>query len=1036
MKRNTITISTLFICCFLSCAHPFFAQFINPEISKYAFNDRVLTIAEDSDGNVYFGGDFTAVGIYSGSGVLINSDGLFNQPIPDNIIDGVVHTVITMPGGGWLIGGLFTSINGVPRNNLARVNANGTLHSFAPVINGAVRALAFDSEGELYVGGSFTQVNGLTRNRLCKFNATSGLSNFNPNMNQDVNALAVDASDRLYVGGSFTSIGNSPRARLCRFLNNGALQAFNPAPNGPIYAIVIDNFGSVYVGGAYFGIGGANRNNLCKFDNSDAVTSFHPNPNGRINALAFDSDNGLYVGGEFTIVAVNVARNRLCHYDANGSLTSFDPSLDGNVRALAVDAEGSLYVGGDFSTVGASVVRNRFCKFDSTGILSSFDVGVNTIDATQASVFSLAVNSNGQLYLGGDFDMLNAVHRSRFCKIDHEGEISSFSPSFDDRVNVIKINESNEVYVGGEFSMVNNISRKTLCKFDANGDINSFNPLFNNTSKVFDIALDDGGNLYVGGSFNAVNGVQRNQLCKFEMVGSLSDFNPDLSGDVEALVTDENGNVYVGGDFSFVDGVIRRRLCKFDSNGVLQPLSASIWNRVRALALDANQNLYVGGDFDEVNGIDLKSLCRFDSSGQLTDFEGDFDGGVFELQIDDEGSLYVGGNFINVNDNARNGLCKFDNTGELTPFGGFTFQPGVESILIHSNGSVYAGGAFFKHLNIYTCNSSTALSNNPSLCLGESLSTASHSTSGALGIGMPIGLPTGVEAAWDSGEIILSGSPIETGSFEYTIPLEGDCGVLNAIARGTISIGVSASSSEASSSPTLCIHTALPVITHATSDAFAISLENVSGANGLPLGVRAIWNENVLNIVGIPTEVGVFEYSIPVLGDCGDATATGIIIVNGADVSVTNADTLLTATAVGATYQWIDCSNNVEIAGEINSTFAPLLSGSYAVMVSAEGCSYTSDCEDVIIISVDEEIGERELHVFPNPTSGTIQIDLTNHREIIYLDVKNVLGQTILSSRVQGENVLMLNIPGEAGTYFLEFLKTDGAKEVVKVSKQ
>ena len=54
----------------------------------------------------------------------------------------------------------------------------------------------------------------------------------------------------------------------------------------------------------------------------------------------------------------------------------------------------------------------------------------------------------------------------------------------------------------------------------------------------------------------------------------------------------------------------------------------------------------------------------------------------------------------------------------------------------------------------------------------------------------------------------------------------------------------------ASSTPTLCINTALTNITHATTGATGISDDGVAGANGLPGGVSASWSGNVITISG------------------------------------------------------------------------------------------------------------------------------------------------------------------------------------------
>jgi hypothetical protein len=71
-----------------------------------------------------------------------------------------------------VIGGTFSHYNGVPRNGLARVNADGSLdETFQPGtgINGdnaRVNALATGVDGTLYLGGSFTHFNDVPRQSL------------------------------------------------------------------------------------------------------------------------------------------------------------------------------------------------------------------------------------------------------------------------------------------------------------------------------------------------------------------------------------------------------------------------------------------------------------------------------------------------------------------------------------------------------------------------------------------------------------------------------------------------------------------------------------------------------------------------------------------------------------------------------------------------------------------------------------------------------------------------------------------------------
>ncbi len=93
-------------------------------------------------------------------------------------------------------------------------------------------------------------------------------------------------------------------------------------------------------------------------------------------------------------------------------------------------------------------------------------------------------------------------------------------------------------------------------------------------------------------------------------------------------------------------------------------------------------------------------------------------------------------------------------------------------------------GTYGITVTIIANNTASAPSSTPTLCINTALTAITHTTTGATGIGAPTGLPAGVAASWLADVITISGTPTESGTFNYSIPLTGGCGTVNA--TGTI----------------------------------------------------------------------------------------------------------------------------------------------------------------------------------------------------------------------------------------------------------
>jgi ligand-binding sensor domain-containing protein len=1028
-------------------------------IGNYEFNGIVHAIVQAPNGSTYLGGDFTKVGSYAGSGVIMDtSTGAWNQA--DVKIEGKVFCSVAIPiafGGGWYIGGEFTTIDGQVRNRLARINADGSLHPFNPNMNFAVNALVIDANGNLYAGGLFTTVGGsVTRNRLAKFDASGVLTSFNPSFtggsSSAVNALVFDANGNLFVGGDFTTIGGSTiRNRLAKFNSTGILTSFNPNFSWTVLALAFDNAGNLYVGGNFLTVNGLSYSRLVKFDAAGVLTNFSPVPNDAVMALTVDTSGSVYAGGFFTSIG-GVNRNRIAKFDASGNLSSFNPfttsMLNDVVYDLAIDAAGNLYVGGEIGLVGAAT-RNNLAKFNHLGVLMGFNPNMN------GYVRTLALNVSGQMFVGGNFTTIGPVStRNHLAKLNAAGLLASFNPNMNKSVRALVRDTSGNIYAGGEFVTVGGATRARVAKFNQNDVLTSFNPDIG--YDVNALALDANGNLYVGGDFTSIGGVTRNRVAKFDHTGILTSFNPDFNYEVHALAVDANGNLYVGGSFSSVGGSItRNKLAKFDSAGVLTSFNPNLNSIVYDLALDANGNLYVGGNFNTVGGTVTRNyLAKFDAAGNLTGFNPNFNSIIRTLAVDANGNLYAGGYFTTVDNVSRLRLAKFDSTGSLTNFSPNMANCVVE-LAVDPSGNLHAGGCFPTGYAFFCFTPPTITS------------SVSGAACGAGSVTLQATASNGASVKWYADSV--GGSLLHTGS-TFTTPVISATTTFyaEAISAGCISntrtpvvatIGTTTPNAPSGAvNQTFCdvatvsdlsatgleikwydaptagnLLSVTDTLITATQYFATQTVNGCESANRLSVSVTI--NSSVSGIDSIAAcnsftwidgntytsnnNSATYNFLGGAVNGC-DSLVILHLTIDTVNVSVTNNSPLLTSNAVGATYQWLDCTNGyAQISGETGISFTATANGSYAVEVSQHGCTDTSVCLAVTNIGIKGyQVNTYEITVYPNPSSGIFTVDYT-FNEPIEVEVFTIHGKLISKTQLtQKSNSINLS-DQPAGIYLM-----------------
>ena len=393
-------------------------------------NGAVHTITPAADGKVLIGGAFTCVDGMPYCGLArLNGDGSLDSSFLGTSFEDAhgglwayVHAIAVQDDSKIVIGGEFTSLNGVARTNIARLNGDGSLDgSFVAAAallseddpNSRVLSVTLQSDGKILIGGTFWFVNGVERTSIARLNLDGSLdSSFNANLGPgrpveaDVLSIILQGDGKILITGAFTSVNGVAQSGLARLSPDGSLdKTFVPvAPTGYFGGgrAVLQPDGRIITSQTLWGTGAsyvtARLNPDGSLDNSFLNTV--DGTDSAVMSLALQSDGKVLLGGFFSRLN-GVTRNRVARLNRDGSLdTSFLSGLNGpddGVYALALQPNGNILVGGPF-TVFNQTPRGYVARLVNE-VAPTIQRSLLTQTAEAGSVVGLRVKVNGSLPL-------------------------------------------------------------------------------------------------------------------------------------------------------------------------------------------------------------------------------------------------------------------------------------------------------------------------------------------------------------------------------------------------------------------------------------------------------------------------------------------------------------------------------------------------------------------------------------------------------------------------------------------------------------
>jgi len=510
------------------------------------------------------------------------------------------------------------------------------------------------------------------------------------------------------------------------------------------------------------------------------VTGYTTSTDYDVTPGAFQTTNGGYF--DVFVTKLNAAGTALVYSTYIGG------SGDDEGYGIAVDGSGDAYVTGltgstnypvtpgAFQTTNGGVRDVFVTKLNATGtaLVYSTYIGGSGYDEGTA----IAVDGSGNAYVTGSTGSTNYPVTPRAFQTTYEGGVAD--------VFVTKLNATGtalvySTYIGGS-----------------------------DDDRGYGIAVDRSGNAYVTGwtrstDYDVTPGAFQTTfggawdvfVTKLNAAGTALVYSTYIGGSNGdygyAIAVDGSGNAYVTGytwstDYDVTPGAFQTTnggyadvfVTKLNERGTALVYSTYIGGSSsdygNAIAVDGSGNAYVTGytlstDYDVTPGavqttnggyVDV-FVTKLNAIGTALVYStyiggsGDDDG--FGIAVDGSGYAYVTGETYSTDYDVTPGAFQRTNGGGADVF--------VTKVC---------------HPTIITLTSAPG-TDNQTVCVDTAITPITYSTTGATGATFS-GLPAGVTGTFSGGNITISGTPTEAGTFNYTVTLTGGCG--NVTATGTL----------------------------------------------------------------------------------------------------------------------------------------------------------------------------------------------------------------------------------------------------------
>lgn len=641
---------------------------------------RVGAIALQADGRILVGGEF----------VLTNGSCGIARLLPNGTVDpsfnsawitwGSITSVGIQQDGRIIIAGQFSVAGGGNYRRVARLLSDGTRDAtFMPVIDAdtSMFCMAVQPDDKILIGGTFTTVHGLPRNRIARLNADGSLDlvfAVGTGADDSVRALLVQPDRSILVAGDFTHMNGRYRPGIARLLGGDPPLTAPLFPSQPLgrvategenvsFEAAVRGFPLPTLQWTFNGqaIPGATTNRL-------ELPNVTTNNAGTYAVVAANSQGtNTSVGAmlQVTRSATLPGRLDLSFYPGTGA-TIPQINYEASVSALAVDSLGRIVIAGNFSRINGLSCDGLARLLPDGTVDPSF---VLRAGLHPRNSHSLSLQPDGKIVLGG-LARLNADGT-----LDMSFDSSGISGALNGEVNATAVQPDGRILIAGRFSISQYGLEWPIARLESNGSLDeSFRPVAVSADvRGYALALQPDGKIILGGNFSVIQGVPRNNVARFLADGTLDlTFNPatNFSGTVFGVAVQTDGKIVIAGNLSsMVDGS-RAGVVRLLSDGSLDNSFNSgrgADTYIRSLLLQSGDRILLAGPFTAFDNIPRPGLVRLLADGSV---DPEFTTGagpdleIYTLGIQADGRVVVGGGFTNFDGRPRCCIARLLNSAD------------------------------------------------------------------------------------------------------------------------------------------------------------------------------------------------------------------------------------------------------------------------------------------------------------------------------------------------------------------------------------